>query len=80
MQQFKSRGKIYNLPDSATHAASGACLGVYYKDGGQWFFIRTTGEVHKSYGTGFYASDVVELKPKRNPFAFWNKIKGAMFK
>lgn len=78
MQQFKSRGKIYELPDDATHAAPGACMGVYYKAGGRWFFIMTSGEVTPSYGLGFYDSDVVDLK--RNPFSFWNKIKGAIFK
>lgn len=39
MQQFKSRGKIYNLPDSATHAVPGVCHGIYFMDGGKWFFI-----------------------------------------
>lgn len=33
MQQFESRGKTYNLPDTATHAAPGACVGLYFKDG-----------------------------------------------
>lgn len=39
MQQFESRGKTYNLPDTATHAAPGACVGVYFKDGDSWFFM-----------------------------------------
>ena len=39
MQKFESRGKTYNLPDTATHAAPGACVGVYFKDGDSWFFM-----------------------------------------
>ena len=85
MQQFKSRGKIYNLPDSATHAAPGVCVGLYFMDGGKWFFIGdlvTDGVKPLLCGKhrGFFDYDIVELKPKRNPFGFWNKIKGAVFK
>ncbi|WPJ55509.1 hypothetical protein RCIP0092_00060 [Klebsiella phage RCIP0092] len=84
MQQFESRGKTYNLPDTATHAAPGACVGLYFKDGDSWYFMGDViGDVPpKKCGVllGFYDNDVVELKPKRVPFAFWNKIKGALFK
>lgn len=85
MQQFESRGKTYNLPDTATHAAPGACAGLYFKDGGKWFFIGdlVTDDVKPMLcgkHHGFFDHDIVELKPKRNPFGFWNKIKGAVFK
>lgn len=84
MQQFKSRGKIYNLPDNATHAAPGAVCGVYFKRSDKWFFIGDWQEniypIQIGENRGFFDDDVVELKPKRNPFAFWNKIKGAIFK
>ncbi|UEW68285.1 hypothetical protein [Klebsiella phage vB_KpnS-VAC112] len=84
MQQFESRGKTYNLPDTATHAAPGACGGLYFKDGDSWFFMGgAVGDVPTKTGSllvGFYDHDVVELKPKRVPFSFWNKIKGAFFK
>lgn len=84
MQQFESRGKTYNLPDTATHAAPGACVGLYFKDGDSWYIMGDViGDVPpKKCGAllGFYDHDVVELKPKRAPFAFWNKIKGALFK
>ena len=39
MQQFQSRGKVYNLPDTATHAAPGVRHGIYFMDGGKLFFI-----------------------------------------
>lgn len=84
MQQFKSRGKIYNLPDNATHAAPGACSGLYFKDDrGQWFFtggISDRKPIKCGLFRGFYDEDIIALKPKRNPFAFWNQIKGAIFK
>lgn len=82
MQQFKSRGKTYNLPDTATHAAM--VHGVYFKDGDSWYFMGDViGDVPpKKCGApqGFYDHDVVELKPKPAPFSFWNKIKLALFK
>lgn len=84
MQQFESRGKTYNLPDTATHAAPGACGGLYFKDGDSWFFMGdVVGGVPTKTGSllvGFYDHDLVELKPKRVPFAFWKKIKEAIFK
>lgn len=66
MQQFKSRGKTYNLPDTATHAAPGACVGVYFKDGGKWFFIgdlMTHGvqSILCDKHRGFFDYDIVEL-------------------
>lgn len=85
MQQFESRGKTYNLPDTATHAAPGVCHGLHFMDGGKWFFIddMVTDGVHQIlFGKhrGFYYHDIVELKPQRQPFASRNKIKGAIFK
>lgn len=85
MQKFKSRGRVYSLPDTATHAAPGVRHGIYFMDGGKWFFIGdlvTDGVQPILCGKhrGFYDHDIVELKPQRQPFAFWNKIKGAIFK
>lgn len=84
MQKFESRGKTYNLPDTATHAAPGARFGLYFKDGDSWFFIADVivDLPPKKCGLllGFYDHDVVDLKQKHAPFSFWNKIKGAMFK
>lgn len=85
MQKFESRGRVYSLPDTATHAAPGAFVGLYFKDGGKWFF---TGDLVTDvvqpilFGKdrGFFDHDIVELKPQSQPFAFWNKIKGALFK
>ena len=79
MQQFMSRGKIYNLPDTATHAAPGVVSGLYYKADGKWNFIGSDGKDYgRVYSPGWFDEDVVILK--RNPFSFWNKIKGAIFK
>ena len=84
MQQFESRGKTYNLPDTATHYAPGACVGVYFKDGDSWYFIDDVivDVPPKKCGLfiGFYDHDVVDLNPKPAPFSFWNKIKVALFK
>lgn len=84
MQQFKSRGKIYNLPDNATHAAPGVVLGLYFRQGDKWFYIGDCQEnvrpMQIGENRGFYDRDIVELKSKRNPFESWNKIKGAIFK
>lgn len=85
MQQFKSRGKTYNLPDTATHAAPGVCVGLYFKDDGKWFFIGDlvtdcVQPILCGKNRGFFDHDIVELKPQRHQFAFWNKIKGALFK
>jgi hypothetical protein len=54
-------------------------------DGGKWFFIGdmvTDGVQPLLCGKhrGFYDHDIVELEKKRNPFGFWNKVKGAIFK
>ncbi|UZN24559.1 hypothetical protein [Klebsiella phage pKP-BS317-1.1] len=84
MQQFKSRGRVYSLPDTATHAAPGVVCGVYFKRGDKWFYIGDYQEniapIQIGENRGFYNRDIVELKPKRNPFEFWNRIKGAIFK
>lgn len=78
MQQFKSRGKVYDLPDNATHAGPGASSGLYYKVDGEWYFISSRVTHSRVSFPGCFPEDIVELK--RNPFAFWNKIKGATFK
>lgn len=85
MQQFKSRGRVYSLPDTATHAATGVYHGLYFMDGGKWFFIgdlMADGVQPLLCGkhSGFFDHDIVELEKKRDPFCFWNKIKGAIFK
>lgn len=85
MQQFKSRGRVYSLPDTATHAAPGVRYGLYFMDGGKWFFIcdlMTDGVQPLLCGKhrGFDDHAIVELKLQRQPFALWNKIKGAIFK
>ena len=85
MQQFESRGLVYILPDTATHAAPGIRHGLYFMDGGEWFFIgdfMTDGVQPPLCGKyrGFYDNDIVELKPQRQQFTLWNKIKGAIFK
>lgn len=84
MQQFKSRGKIYNLPDNTTHIAPGVAYGLYFKRGDKWFYISdyqgNIAPIQIGENRGFFDHDIVEPKPNHNPFGFWNKIKGAVFK